>query len=145
MVLQAKDIMDANVLTVDENVDALTCARTMAERHKGYAILVRAGAIAGIVTEWDYLSKIVAPSRDPTRVAVREIATGVVDSCAPNTPTDVVVSTMAQKGIRRMVVRSGDRVLGVITARDVLSKFRTYVDQLSAEIASNQSQASPLG
>jgi len=145
MVLQAKDIMDANVLTVDENVDALTCARTMAERHKGYAILVRAGAIAGIVTEWDYLSKIVAPSRDPTQVAVREIATGVVDSCAPNTPTDVVVSTMAQKGIRRMVVRSGDRVLGVITARDVLSKFRTYVDQLSAEIASNQSQASPLG
>jgi signal-transduction protein with cAMP-binding, CBS, and nucleotidyltransferase domain len=145
MVLQAKDIMDADVLTVDENVDALACARTMAERHKGYAILVRAGAIAGIVTEWDFLSKIVAPSRDPAQVAVREIATGVVDSCAPNTPTDVVVSTMAQKGIRRMVVRSGDRVLGVITARDVLSKFRTYVDQLSAEIASNQSQASPLG
>jgi signal-transduction protein with cAMP-binding, CBS, and nucleotidyltransferase domain len=145
MVLQAKDIMDANVLTVDENVDALGCARTMAERHKGYAVLVRGGAIAGIVTEWDFLSKIVAPGRDPSTLPVREIATAAVDACEPNTPTDVVVSTMAQKGIRRMVVRSGDRVLGVITARDVLSKFRAYVDQLSAEIAANQSQATPLG
>jgi signal-transduction protein with cAMP-binding, CBS, and nucleotidyltransferase domain len=145
MVLQAKDIMDANVLTVDESVDALACARTMAERRKGYAVLVRGGSIAGIVTEWDFLSKIVAPARDPSKLPVREIATAAVDSCEPNTPTDVVVSTMAQKGIRRMVVRSGDRVLGMITARDVLSKFRTYVDQLSAEIAANQSQATPLG
>ncbi len=145
MVLVAKDIMDPNVLTVDENVDALSCARTMAERHKGYAVLVREAAIAGIVTEWDFLSKIVAAARDPSKVPVREIATAVVDSCAPNTPTDVVVSTMAEKGIRRMVVRSGDRVLGVITARDVLSTFRAYVDQISAEIAANQSQASPLG
>jgi CBS domain-containing protein len=145
MVLQAKDIMDANVLTVDETVDALACARTMAERRKGYAVLVRGGAIAGIVTEWDFLSKIVAPARDPATVPVREIATAVVDACEPNTPTDVVVAKMAEKGIRRMVVRSGDRVLGVITARDVLSKFRAYVDQLSAEIAANQSQASPLG
>ncbi len=145
MVLVAKDIMDANVLTVDESVDALACARTMAERRKGYAVLVRGEAIAGIVTEWDFLAKIVAPARDASSVPVREIATTVVDSCAPNTPTDVVVATMAAKGIRRMVVRSGDRVLGVITARDVLSTFRAYVDRLSAEIAANQSQASPLG
>jgi CBS domain-containing protein len=145
MVLVAKDIMDPNVLMVDENVDALSCARTMAERHKGYAILVRGGAIAGIVTEWDFLAKIVAPARDPSKASVREIATTAVDSCAPNTPTDVVVATMAAKGIRRMVVQSGDRVLGVITARDVLSMFRAYVDKLSAEIASNQSQATSLG
>jgi CBS domain-containing protein len=145
MVLVAKDIMETDVLTIDGSVDALSCARTMAERHKGYAILLEGGAISGIVTEWDFLSKIVAPARDASRVPIREIATAVVDACAPNTPTDEVVSTMAQRGIRRMVVRSGDRVLGVITARDVLKTFRAYVDQISAEIAANQSQASPLG
>jgi signal-transduction protein with cAMP-binding, CBS, and nucleotidyltransferase domain len=145
MVLVAKDIMDPNVLTVDESLDALSCARTMAERHKGYAVLVRGGAIAGIVTEWDFLAKVVAPARDAAKVPIKEISTAVVDSCGPNTPTDVVVATMAEKGIRRMIVRSGDHVLGVITARDVLSTFRAYVDKLSSEIASFQSQASPLG
>jgi CBS domain-containing protein len=146
MVLVAKDIMETPVLTVDEGVDALACARTMAQQHKGYAVLIRPpGTIAGIVTEWDYLSKIVAPGADPARVPVRDIATAVVDSCAPNTPTDVVVATMAEKGIRRMVVRSGDQVLGIITSRTVLRMFREYVDKVSAEIAGYQAQTTPLG
>jgi CBS domain-containing protein len=146
MVLLAKDIMEKVVLTVDEGADALTCARTMAAQHKGYAVLTRpAGTIAGIVTEWDYLSKVVAPGLDPARVPVREIATAVVDSCAPDTPTDVVVTTMAEKGVRRMVVRTGDQVLGIITARTVLRMFREYVDKVSSEIAGFESNATPLG
>jgi CBS domain-containing protein len=146
MVLLAKDIMEKTVLTVDEGVDALTCARTMAQQKKGYAVLIRApGAIAGIVTEWDYLSKVVAPGLDPAKVSVRDIATAVVDSCAPDTPTDVVVATMAEKGIRRMVVRSGEQVLGIITARNVLRMFREYVDKVSSEIAGYQAAPNTLG
>ena len=73
MVLVAKDIMDPDVLTVDEAADALTCARAMAARHKGYAVLTRQGGIAGIVTEWDFLAKVVAEQRDGggTRVLAR--------------------------------------------------------------------------
>lgn len=146
MVLVAKDIMERTVLTVDEGVDALACARTMAEQHKGYAILLRApGTIAGIVTEWDYLAKVVAQGRDAAQMKVREIATGVVDSCAPDTPTDEVVAMMAGKGIRRMVVRSGDQVLGIITSRTVLRMFREYVDKVSSEIAGYQTSTTPLG
>jgi len=146
MVLLAKDIMEKTVLTVDESVDALTCARTMAAQRKGYAVLIRApGTISGIVTEWDYLSKVVAPGLDPAKVGVREIATSVVDSCGPDTPTDEVVSSMAEKGIRRMVVRSGDTVLGIITARTVLRMFREYVDKVSSEIAGYQVNTTSLG
>jgi CBS domain-containing protein len=145
MVLRAKDIMDSAVLTVDEASDALACARTMAAQHKGYAILVRGGTIAGIVTEWDYLAKVVATGKDPAHLRIGEIASATVDSCAPDTPTDVVVQTMADKGIRRMVVRSGDQVLGVITARNVLRMFRAYVDKVSSEIAGYQSPTSTLG
>ena len=146
MVLVAKDIMEKDVLTVDAGVDALTCARTMAQQHKGYAVLTKApGTIAGIVTEWDYLLKIVAAGADPSRVEVHTIATPVIDSCPPETPTDQVVATMAEKGIRRMVVRSGDQVLGIITARTVLRMFREYVDKVSSEIAGYQTTQTPLG
>ncbi len=146
MVLVAKDIMERAVLTVDEGLDALSCARTMADQHKGYAVLVRSpGTIAGIVTEWDYLAKVVAPGLDASKLKVREIATAVVDSCPPDTPTDQVVAMMAEKGIRRMIVRSGDQVLGIITSRTVLRMFREYVDKVSSEIAGYQTNATPLG
>ncbi|MCI4330997.1 MAG: CBS domain-containing protein [Thermoplasmata archaeon] len=146
MALLAKDIMDPAVLTVDEEIDALSCARTMVERRKGYAVLVRGGTtITGIVTEWDYLEKVVAPGADPAKVRMREIGTKVIHSCSPDTPTDEVVARMANLGIRRMIVRSGEKVVGIITVRNVLANFREYIDRLSASIAGNQPSAGTLG
>ena len=147
MVLRAKDIMDTSFLTIDSETDALTCAQTMVERRKGYAVLTHGGAqtIAGIVTEWDFLQRIVAPGVDPAKTSVREIATTVLHSCAPDTPTDEVVTKMAELGIRRIIVQSGDQVVGVITARNILATFRQYIDRISSEIAGLQSNQTPLG
>jgi CBS domain-containing protein len=143
MVLTAKDIMDTDFLQMDEDVDALTCARAMVANRKGYSVITRAGerGVAGIVTEWDFLEKIVAPGALPAQFRLRDIATMTVQSCGPETPTDEVVTTMARLGIRRMMVRTDDRVLGVITARNVLAGFRAYIDKLSAEIAGYQASS----
>jgi len=147
MVLRAKDIMDSAFLTFEGDVDALSCARAMVERRKGYAIVIAGGPakVTEIVTEWDYVEKIVAPGIDPSRVKLKDIASPVSTACHPDTPTDEVVSTMSRLGVRRMVVRTDDRILGVITAKNVLAIFREYVDKLSAEIAGNQSNQTPLG
>jgi len=144
--MRAKDMMETTVLTVDENLDALSCARTMAERRKGYALLVRGGStISGIVTEWDFLEKLVALGKDPTHVSVRDLASGQVHSCAPETPVDEVVDRMSREGIRRVIVMSGGRAVGIITAKTVLAKFRPYVDQISSEIAGYRADPTPLG
>lgn len=145
MVLQAKDIMDTNILTVDEGADALECARRMVAARKGYAVVTRGGptTIAGIVTEWDFLEKVVAPGRPPETVRLGEIASSNVQSCAPETPTDEVATTMAELGIRRVVVRSGEHVVGIITSRNLIRTFRQYIDKISSEIAGYQSQTTP--
>jgi len=147
MVFQAKDIMDPNPLTVDEETDALTCARRMVGARKGYAVLTRGASatVAGIATEWDFLEKVVAPALDSSKVRMKQIASSEVRSCAPETPTDEVASTMADSGVRRMLVRSGDRVVGVISSKSLLAVFRQYIDRLSSEIAGFQSQSRPLG
>lgn len=147
MVLQAKDIMDTNILTVDEGSDALACSRRMVEARKGYAVVTRGGptTIAGIVTEWDFLEKVVAAGRAPETVRLSEIASGNVQSCAPETPTDEVATTMAELGIRRIVVRSGEDVVGIITSRNLIRTFRQYIDKISSEIAGYHSQTTSLG
>jgi CBS domain-containing protein len=147
MVLLAKNIMDASFLAMDEGTDALTCARSMVAQRKGYAIVTRgpAKAVVGIVTEWDFLEKVFVTGQDPSHVLLKDLASSQLHSCVPETPTDEVVATMAKLGIRRLVVRSGDRVVGVITTRNILSTFRTYIDKLSSEIAGYQSSSTPLG
>jgi CBS domain-containing protein len=147
MVLRAKDIMDPNPLTVDDESDALTCARRMVEARKGYAIATHGGptTISGIVTEWDFLERIVVPEVDPRTIRLKQFASPSVHACDPDTPTDEVATRMANLGIRRLVVRSGDRVVGVITARHLIAIFRQYIDRLTGEIARGQAQGSPQG
>jgi hypothetical protein len=52
---------------------------------------------------------------------------------------------MAAHGVRRMVVRSGDRVVGVIASRHLIGAFRQYIDRLTTQIAGGQSSGSPVG
>ena len=139
--------MDPNPLTVDEGTDALDAARRMVAARKGYAVVTRGGptTIAGIVTEWDFLEKVVAAGRDPASVRLGESASPHVEGVEPDTPTDVVATTMAERGIRRLVVRSGDTVAGVITSRHLVRTFRQYVDKISSEIAGYNASTSPLG
>lgn len=146
MVLLARDIMDSKVLTVQSADDALSCARTLTAQHKGYAVVLRpSGEVAGIVTEWDFLEKVLAAGRDPAHLSIAEIASPIVKACAPETPAEDVIAMMASSGIRRIVVRSGEHVVGIITSRDVLAMFRRYVDKLSRQIAGYHSDPAPLG
>lgn len=147
MVLLAKNIMDGSLLTMDDETDAMTCARAMVAQRKGYAIVTHGGpkTVTGIVTEWDFLEKVLVTGKDPSKALLKELASPNPHSCGPDTPVDEVVMTMAKLGIRRLVVRSGDQVVGVITTRNILSTFRQYVDKLSSQIAGYQSSTTPLG
>ncbi len=146
MVLLARDIMEPKVLTVDGEMGVRDCAQYLTGQHKGYAVVLGPhGEVVGIVTEWDFLSKVMAVGGDPAALHVRDIATPILRSCTPETPAEDLVETMATEGIRRIVVRSGPQVVGIITSRDVLVMFRQYIDKLSAQIAGYHSDPTPLG
>jgi CBS domain-containing protein len=130
--------MHADVLTVEPAMSALDCARRMAETHKGYAVLLREGRMWGIVTEWDFLAKLVARGGDPASTPVETLATTPVAACDAETPTHEVIERMAREGIRRMVVTRGGQVVGMITAKDVINAFKPYVDRISADISGFQ-------
>lgn len=147
MLLRARDIMDTTFLALDEETDALVAAKEMVAQRKGYAVVTRGGPdrLTGIVTEWDFLEKLVAAGVSPAGLRLKDLASSSVRSCSPETPTDEVVAMMSSLGVRRVVVRVEDRVVGVITAKNVLAAFRQYVDQLSQQIAAYQSNQTPLG
>jgi signal-transduction protein with cAMP-binding, CBS, and nucleotidyltransferase domain len=135
VVVKAREIMHTPVLMVDPAITALDCARRMTDAHQGYAVLVKDGRMEGIVTEWDFLAKVLARGIDPAATPVASLASTPVTFCDADDPTDVVVERMAREGIRRMVVTQGGRVLGMITSKDVIQAFKPYIDKLSADIS----------
>src|SRR5437660_1936700 len=140
MVLVAKDVVEKEFVTVPRDTNALDAARQMKATRHGFAIIASpSGSPEGIVTEWDYLSKIVAEGRDPSHVKLGDIMTGDLVSVDANVGLDQVAELMAHKGIRRVLVLKDHKVIGVITAAIMLSRLKEYVDKVSSTIARLQS------
>jgi signal-transduction protein with cAMP-binding, CBS, and nucleotidyltransferase domain len=140
MVLIAKDIVEKEFLSLSRETTALEAARQMKAKRHGYAIVASsAGSPEGIVTEWDYLSKIVAEGRDPSHVKLGDIMTSDLVLVDANVGLDQVAELMAHKGIRRVLVLKDRKVIGVITAAIMLSRLKEYVDKVSSTIARLQS------
>jgi signal-transduction protein with cAMP-binding, CBS, and nucleotidyltransferase domain len=140
MVLVAKDIVEKEFLSLSRETRALDAARQMKAKRHGYVIIASStGSPEGIVTEWDYLSKIVAEGRDPSHVMLGDIMTTDLVSVDANVGLDQVAELMAHKGIRRVLVLKDRKVVGVVTAGIMLSRLKEYVDKVSSTIARLQS------
>jgi signal-transduction protein with cAMP-binding, CBS, and nucleotidyltransferase domain len=136
MVLVAKDITEKDILSLPRNTTALEAAEQMKLNRHGFVVVVASdGSLEGIVTEWDYLSKLVAEGKDPAKVSLEDLMTVNIVTVKPDDGFDYVAQLMAEKGIRRVLVLQGGKVVGAITARTVLSRMKEYVDRISSQIA----------
>src|SRR2546422_8901139 len=101
MVLIAKDIVEKDFLSLSRNTSALEAARQMKAKGNGFVIIASGGSPEGIVTEWDFLAKIMAEGKDPAGVKLGDIMTSNLVSVDGNEGIDQVAQIMTQKGIRR--------------------------------------------
>ncbi|HEV2316641.1 MAG TPA: CBS domain-containing protein [Thermoplasmata archaeon] len=139
MVFLIRDLMATEFPTFPAHEDARSCLEELVRRREGYALVVEDGRTVAIVTEWDFIEKVLARGRDPSKITIGEIASRPVKSVALSSPTMDVVEEMQRQGIRRMVVVDGDRTVGVVTMKRIFEAFRKYVDQVSSDIARLQS------
>jgi IMP dehydrogenase len=136
MVLLAKDIVEKDFLSLPYGTTALEAAKQMKSSRHGFVVVVNSqGRPEGIVTEWDYLSKLIAEGKDPSNVRLEEIMSTNLVTVKSNDEIDFVSQMMSDRGIRRVLVVEGDKVLGVITARTVLGRLRDYINRVSTQIA----------
>ena len=139
MVLVAKDIVEKDFFSLSRNTTALEAARQMKAKGNGFVIIASGSGPDGIVTEWDFLAKITAEGKDPAGVKLGDMMSSNLVSVDANEGIDQVAQIMTQQGIRRVLVISDHKVLGVITAKTMLSRLKEYIDRVSSQIARLQS------
>jgi CBS domain-containing protein len=135
MVLYAEDIMRKDCQIVEGDMNALEGSNIMAEKQQGFLIIGSGMVPEGIVTEWDFINKIVSKNQNPEKIPLREIMTTPLTSVPSDTPMEKVANLMAKKGIRRLLVIDEGKLSGIITSRDILKFFSDYVSDM-VEIAS---------
>jgi signal-transduction protein with cAMP-binding, CBS, and nucleotidyltransferase domain len=135
MVLYARDIVEKEFLTVSASSTVLEGAKAMKNSHHGFAVIGTSGQPQGIVTEWDILSKVVAEGGDPQKVTMGEIMSSDLLSMDASAPLSAVSQIMTEKGVRRLLIKDGDKVIGFITSKTILARMNDYVDKVSTQIS----------
>ena len=145
--LHVRDVFkhkDRHRWTTDASATVFEATRKMVTENVGCLVVTRNGRMVGIVTERDYLRKVVHLGKTSTSTHVSEIATMGVDSIVMADLDDTIqdaLDAMASKDVRHLpVADSKGDVLGLLSIREVakaLAKERdeaiTKLDQLKME------------
>ncbi|KAM5564913.1 CBS domain-containing protein CBSX3, mitochondrial [Rosa sericea] len=118
--------------TNDTVIDAI---KNMAKNNIGSLVVLKPGEqqyIAGIITERDYLRKIVAQDRSPMYTRVGEIMTNENKLITVTSDTNILqaMQLMTENQIRHVPVIDG-KLVGMISIKDVV---RAVVEQQSGEL-----------
>jgi len=95
-------------------------AQYMSDRRVGAVTVLDGQRVAGIVSERDIMSRVVAKGLPPDRTKVSEVMTRDLLVASPDESYDDALRKMRQAGCRHLPLVEGDRLIGMISQRDLL-------------------------
>src|SRR5215475_4213427 len=140
-IMKAKDVMTRNVISIASDASVLEALRLMLQHQiSGLPVVDRAGRVAGMVTEGDFLRRaetgtqrrrprwlefLVGPGRLASEYVhtsgrrVDDVMTSEVHSVAEDAALDDIVRLMERYQIKRVPVLRGDKLVGMVTRQNL--------------------------
>ena len=135
--MKVNDILKAKgraVKTVRPDETALELAEQLrAERIRAAIVSADGTTISGIISERDLAYGLAAHASKLPTITVDRLMTRGVFVCSLEDTIDEVTKVMLQQRIRHLPVKSGERLVGIISIGDVL-KHRLMEVQLEADV-----------
>lgn len=128
----------SEVWSVAPDATVFEAIQIMAEKGVGALLVMEWSRLVGVISERDYTRKIVLKDRSSRATKVRDIMTEKVIHVAPDTSIDECMILMSDNRIRHLPVLEGERVVGVMSVKDVLhniiSEKQSLIQQLESYI-----------
>lgn len=124
--MKVEDVMTKEVKTCAPETDLSEAANSMWMRDCGVLPVVDGkGRVVGMITDRDVCIATGCHRRDPATILVRDVTTGNVHSCSPETDLREALRMMQRKQVRRLpVIDSAGKLCGVLSLDDVARKIQ---------------------
>jgi len=122
------DVMTKSVLSVDASMTVNEAAKMMEDTKVGAIIVMENNLPIGIVTDKDFTVKVGAhafPITDP----IKKIMNSTLFSINPKESVRTASDMMYKLGIRKLPVIENDKVIGIVTATDIVSLLAVCVEE----------------
>jgi len=120
--VKVREAMKSTVVTMGKNERIDKAAKLMAKHGIGSVIVLDSKKRpAGIITERDIVTRIFAKDIEPSKLKASDIMSYPVKTVAPDIGIDEAARHMNKLGVRRLVVMEGDKLVGIISSRDIVA------------------------
>ena len=128
--------MTYDVQTCSPETNLAAAAMQMWRGDFGVMPVVAGGKVVGMITDRDICIAAATKHRDPANIRVKEVISGQVYGCSPDTDIHEALKIMQQKQVRRLPIISAEdgRLAGILSMNDVALKEQGGAKaELSAE------------
>ena len=119
--------------TVPTNVTVFEAVQKMNQHRIGAVLVMEGSRLAGIFTERDALTRVIAANLDPRTTPLANVMTPNVLTVEPEATVQQVMDIFAEKRCRHLPVTQAGRLVGLISIGDV---SRWVANALRAEAES---------
>lgn len=118
--MKIKDIMTVEVSTLDPDASVEDAARLMKDAGVGFAPVVSAGMVLGVLTDRDIVVRAAAKGHNLKVAKVLDILTPGAVHCVKDDDLKTAAGLMAENRVRRLIVVNDDNTLaGVLSLSDL--------------------------
>jgi len=119
-VILVRDVMETDVKTVRPDSSVMEAIQKMNKFDVGSIVVVQERRPVGIITERDILRKILEPGLDPVTVRARQIMSSPIVTTKEDLAIEEAAKIMTTKKIKKIPVVRDGRLIGIVTATDLV-------------------------
>lgn len=138
--MKVREIMTDAVIKIHPEETVEVAARALTHYNIGaLPVCDDKGALCGMVTDRDLVTRCVASNQSPSTTTVRQVMTAQVLTVQPDMDVGVAAHLMGRQQIRRLPVVENGKVCGMISLGDMANREDSVMDAADAlsEITSN--------
>ncbi len=142
-----KEVMTKNVISIDSSMTVKDAAVMMDDANVGSIIITKENIPVGILTERDFVKRVVGKFK-ALSTTLSEVMSQPITVVGPDETVWDVAEVMRSKGIHKVPVQDGDKLVGIFTATDLVricsygsdSQMRKITEQILIRLKNTPKQ-----
>ena len=120
----------AGAYAVGPDDSVLSALQLMSDKGTGFVVVLDKGKLVGVLSERDYARKVELKGRTAKDTRVCEIMVDKVVSVTVEHSIPQCMAVMHDRSFRHLPVIDGDRLVGVLSLRDILKEIVAHHERL---------------
>lgn len=128
--ITVEDAMTKKLVKVSPVDSVIDVAKKMYEKDIGSMLVCDDKKLMGLITSEDLVKRIIVPNKDASKLRAKDVMSKNLVTTSSNEDLAEAIRIMIDKGVQRLPVVDGQRLVGILTDGDILRMAPHLVESL---------------